>query len=392
MMVHASWTRLLGVLALLSISVCAVGEPAAPAAKCKRDLAKRLGIKAGEVELRHAEPVTWPDASLGLPRPGEMYAQVLTPGWVITLEAPAGTYVYAAGGSAVKYAGPVASWRWSALYIEPVAGDPNLNGNLARASLIGTHPSVVVAGVSYFWQQEDASILAKRRTSRSGHDLLYVGPGGSAAERLDAAFDYAHAVVNSDGSQWAAISRALAGGAWSAVGGTVAGGDGHSWSAELPTDVMPATLSWTGERLVAQGDKTAYELAGTDEGRSWSSAQPYLPLTRPDLMLNKSESIAFVNVDGGAQVVRRWFTGDDTLVATVPGFAGDGIQLSPDLRFVLLNGRDGDDHRAYTVDIASGEVIPIVKGLTGAASLGLQPPSGADALLDALASVVATEG
>ena len=55
--------------------------------KAKEDLAQRLSIPAAQIKLVDANAVTWPDASLGCPEPGMAYAQVLTPGYLILLEA-----------------------------------------------------------------------------------------------------------------------------------------------------------------------------------------------------------------------------------------------------------------------------------------------------------------
>jgi hypothetical protein len=66
----------------------------------KADLAKRLGVDAGELEVVEAREVTWPDASLGCPEPGMMYAQVLTPGALIVLSHRGTEARYHAGRSA----------------------------------------------------------------------------------------------------------------------------------------------------------------------------------------------------------------------------------------------------------------------------------------------------
>jgi hypothetical protein len=60
------------------------------------DLAGRLGIAKSAVKVLQIEAVEWPDASLGCPQPGMMYAQVITPGYRILLEAVGQTYDYRA--------------------------------------------------------------------------------------------------------------------------------------------------------------------------------------------------------------------------------------------------------------------------------------------------------
>ena len=58
------------------------------------DLAERLDLSPEQIRLVSVEAVDWPDASLGCPQPGMMYAQVITPGYRITLEAEEETYEY----------------------------------------------------------------------------------------------------------------------------------------------------------------------------------------------------------------------------------------------------------------------------------------------------------
>lgn len=54
--------------------------------KAKEDLADRLSISIDQVNFIGVYDVTWPDSSLGCPQDGMMYAQVLTPGYLILLE------------------------------------------------------------------------------------------------------------------------------------------------------------------------------------------------------------------------------------------------------------------------------------------------------------------
>ena len=53
--------------------------------RAKDDLAARLGVAAGEVEEESVEDAEFPDASFGAGSPGEMSAQMITPGWRIRL-------------------------------------------------------------------------------------------------------------------------------------------------------------------------------------------------------------------------------------------------------------------------------------------------------------------
>ena len=48
-------------------------------------IAEDLGAAADAVQVIAAEPRDWPDSSLGCPREGELYAQVITPGFLVTV-------------------------------------------------------------------------------------------------------------------------------------------------------------------------------------------------------------------------------------------------------------------------------------------------------------------
>jgi len=61
------------------------------------DLAQRTNLPIEDIKLLEARPVIWADASLGCPQPGMVYAQVLTPGFLIRLEAEGRTFEYHAG-------------------------------------------------------------------------------------------------------------------------------------------------------------------------------------------------------------------------------------------------------------------------------------------------------
>jgi hypothetical protein len=60
----------------------------------QRDLAERLKLAVDEVTLVEAVAMTWPDAALGCPSPGKVYAQGRVPGFKITLQANAEEFVY----------------------------------------------------------------------------------------------------------------------------------------------------------------------------------------------------------------------------------------------------------------------------------------------------------
>ena len=58
------------------------------------DLSKQTGIPADQITVTSVEPMDWPDTSLGCPQEGMMYAQVITPGYLIILAAQGQQYEY----------------------------------------------------------------------------------------------------------------------------------------------------------------------------------------------------------------------------------------------------------------------------------------------------------
>ena len=59
-----------------------------------RDASSRLGLTAGQLAIERVEPREWSDSSLGCPQPDMMYAQVITPGYLV---------VVAGGGKRLEY-------------------------------------------------------------------------------------------------------------------------------------------------------------------------------------------------------------------------------------------------------------------------------------------------
>lgn len=92
-----SMLRLGAVLALSALSATvapAQGNLPQPVQLAVADLAQRTGVAADQIAVASLEEVTWPDTSLGNPQPGMFYAQVLTPGYRVTLEAAGQRYEY----------------------------------------------------------------------------------------------------------------------------------------------------------------------------------------------------------------------------------------------------------------------------------------------------------
>lgn len=60
----------------------------------KESLARKFKISVDQIFLSSVDAMNWPDASLGCPQPGILYAQVMTPGFQIMLEAIGQAFTY----------------------------------------------------------------------------------------------------------------------------------------------------------------------------------------------------------------------------------------------------------------------------------------------------------
>lgn len=63
-------------------------------AVCKADLAEITGLTEADVSLISVTAAEFSDTSLGCPEPGKSYAQVITPGYIIILQANGKQYEY----------------------------------------------------------------------------------------------------------------------------------------------------------------------------------------------------------------------------------------------------------------------------------------------------------
>ena len=70
------------------------GDPPYAVAAAEAQLGEMLGLKVDEIDLVSFERVEWRDACLGFAEPGEMCAEVLTPGWRIVLDAKGQEYEF----------------------------------------------------------------------------------------------------------------------------------------------------------------------------------------------------------------------------------------------------------------------------------------------------------
>jgi hypothetical protein len=67
----------------------------------KFDLTLKTGVDIEKIETVSVDETNFSDASLGVPEPGVEYAAVITPGYIIILNADGDTYEYHASGEKV---------------------------------------------------------------------------------------------------------------------------------------------------------------------------------------------------------------------------------------------------------------------------------------------------
>jgi len=87
------------------------------------DLATRLAIGEEDVEVLRVESVTWPDAAIGCPEEGEVYAQVIVEGTRVLLQVGERIYDYHAGDDDMIFLCPSED-RDGGYDFVPPPGDP----------------------------------------------------------------------------------------------------------------------------------------------------------------------------------------------------------------------------------------------------------------------------
>ncbi|HEY3377475.1 MAG TPA: hypothetical protein VGL77_08260 [Armatimonadota bacterium] len=370
--------RVFGIATLLSLiaglglpglraSAAAARQKAVPAivAQCRADLAQRLECDAQGITLVEAQATVWPNAALGMPERDKAYAQVQTPGWKITLEALSDRYLYTASARTFRYGGPVATWAYSALYLVTVPDEPNMNGDLYQCSLAGTNTVRLISGVTDYYPQANGIILAKRRTSRSSHELLYVKADGTGKTKtLYGAFDLGEAAINGTQDTWAGFVRPMVGAAWNVVVARVGQDGGNALTLPLPDGVRTGKIAWSGEKLMILVTKdertTCFEITPAAGAANWKEVNRQMFPGQRSYMLNKSAKLEITQVNNegkpGVEVASVWFTGDRNVMTRISGVTLRGYELLS-ARFVLIWGEADTKQAAYTVDIATGKVV-----------------------------------
>jgi hypothetical protein len=231
--------------------------------------------------------------------------------------------------------------------------------------LLGTNSTRLVSGVTEYYPQEKGAVIVKRRTSRSGHELLLAEADGAGNARLlHSAFDFGDAALNGTRSKWAGFVRPSLGTEWDVVVAPISHADARARTLPLPEGVRSGRIAWSGEDLMILVDKgqgkVCYEISPAAATPKWRTAAAYTFPGIKSFMLNKSETLEInqINVNGrpGVEVVRVWFTGDRNVVARIPGITLRGYDLvGPGYAFVW--GERNSGPVACTVGISTKEVI-----------------------------------
>src|SRR4029077_2048369 len=91
----------------------AVEVPDAIVAIVKPLLAGALGVADSDIQVVSTQIIEWPDSCLGISTPGVACSQIVTPGYLVTLQAKGQQYEYHTNGngSAVVPASLALSWQ-----------------------------------------------------------------------------------------------------------------------------------------------------------------------------------------------------------------------------------------------------------------------------------------
>ncbi|MHB1460646.1 MAG: hypothetical protein ACYC1M_05125 [Armatimonadota bacterium] len=330
---------------------------------CRQDLAKRLSMSVDDITLKKAEAVQWPDTSLGMAQPGMMYAQVVTPGYKVVLEAKREQYLYHTSATAVRFNGAVNLWSLSVLCVEPRMSDANMNGDLYQVSLFGGNRVKLGSDVSQVFPQNDGLVAFTTRTSRSGFDLAYFDmKKPTAIKPLTGAFAFGGAAVEPKASRWAAFIRPMVGMSWQVSVGEL-GKKSDALKIDLPAGVKPDRIAfqdkslnilvWTGEM------RHGYTADLTQSPAVWKAMDVDDFPGFVSVVLNKSQNLDVEQTDVNGvptvDVANLWFTGTRDTLTTIPNMKlGDYDMIS--YRYVMIAGQSAEKPVLCVVDIANGMV------------------------------------
>jgi hypothetical protein len=89
--------------------------------RAREELARRLDLPRDAIRLVSVEAVDWPDAALGCPQPGMAHEQVITPGFLLLLDAEGRPYRYHTDQERVAVLCGPEQWPFDPVPLMPVA-------------------------------------------------------------------------------------------------------------------------------------------------------------------------------------------------------------------------------------------------------------------------------
>jgi len=325
--------------------------------KATADLASRLKTNASKITVVSEKQTTWFDGSLGLRQPGRVYTKAIESGSVIILQAQNTKYLYTSSKSTVKFGGPVDLWKKSLLYLAKHENEPNLNDDLMACSLLGTNPRLVLESVSDYQVLENNDILALRRTSRSGFDLLLLKAGSSKPIKVDGGFAYGEFAGN--GQVWVAYKRPRLGAEWEIVYGLF--GTKEPKVAPMLPEGKPQRFVCVQSEILAKTGEGWYALDTSAANPEWRTASAPLGLNESPLLLNRSESLIVEMKGKDTYIATKFFTGILTEIARIPNLELKSFEYLLG-RYVVVSGIQNGKLAVYIVDRHTKAVFESLSG------------------------------
>jgi hypothetical protein len=113
-------------------------------------LARELDVPADQIAVVGIAEVDWPDTSLGVPEPGQFYAQVIVPGFLVTLQHEQTWYEYHTDSrDRVVLAGKYTTTTIDPVKSAPQAAEPMVQIRLEAVDAAGQPVGMVAVGDSF---------------------------------------------------------------------------------------------------------------------------------------------------------------------------------------------------------------------------------------------------
>jgi len=322
----------------------AVSGPAADAAVA--DLASRLDLRPDAIRVVSVEDVEWPSGSLGLPEPGMMYTLALVAGQRIVLEAGDRQFEYrtAQNGQTVRYAGflfPDDAEVSLLAMTQTEPADGNNFMNLVRINPRTEQRETVVELISDYAATPDGrDLLIKRRTSRSGHSLAYMGPDGAITPLADA-FDFQGMALRPDGQMAAYWARPSLGDQTPVL--TVVPKPWEPGSA-LRIDLAAVPANFAPDEIIWTDDALAFTIYNGDDPRAflWTPGEGLRDLGAFEIVgwIPRTRALLTQRQQGGQAVLASFIPemGETATLASVPAIQSVAAPIGEQWVVAVVSG------------------------------------------------------